>query len=66
MKILKIIVDELPNMCFMCPFAMKGPSEVALCAAKYNTCKDKNNHQYKIYLTAIPPIWCPLELESEE
>jgi len=66
MNIKKIIVDELPRACFMCPFAMRGPGEVARCAAKYNTRKFKNYHGYKVYLAGTPPLWCPLELESED
>ncbi len=65
MEIVRIVVDELPEMCFMCPFSARL-KDISVCAPKYNTRKLNNNHKYKISATKEPPSWCLLVKESEE
>ena len=66
MKVVKVIVDELPEDCLECDFG---------CTESYDENGDNYNFVYyelciavnrKNYNRGNRPDWCPLELESED
>jgi len=63
-EVIKIIVNKLPTLCFECPFAARV-NKMSVCAPKYNTRKQNNNHKYNIDATDYPPDWCPLITQEE-
>lgn len=58
-EVIGIIVNKLPSACFMCPFGARIDGG-SVCAAKYNTRKQNNNHKYYVDPVGKPPSWCPL------
>jgi len=59
MKILKVIVDKLPESCLVCGFSNVVRNELA-CGLRGGLLIDNRNH----YLDICD--FCPLEVESEE
>ena len=57
MKVLKVIVDEMPKDCEQCYYLMIG----GFCSAFMNWREFKRTDE-----TTTRPSWCPLEVETDE
>jgi hypothetical protein len=62
MKIIKVIVDELPESCNICPFSMPGYDNY-FCLVR--SALDENNYITMENMVHTRPDWCPLLEEKD-
>lgn len=64
MKILKIIVDEIPKSCWYCPYALMDDDTVFYCSALPVSPLDNALNEHNLYVAK--PDWCPLVTEKTD
>lgn len=62
MKVIKVIVDELPNSCNLCPFSLQDDGYHFCCAR--SLLEDEHELTMKNIIQERPD-WCPIMTEAQ-